>query len=292
MTKKEIEKLSGEVLSFIKKGERQFVAWIKANEKDITAEIVKAIQNGLPITQAGTLNQRELTKFAATVGPTVRKVLRDMGYESYVTNYVADFGKITKLNARLHQRVNGISPKELERLASNVQRNTANIVLNNLLGDGLDYAFVMPIKNLLLSAGTTGITLTKFVQSLNDAVVGTGEYTKFGNFALTTGRDALGQYDGNLNEKVAQKFDLNALVYVGSIVDDTRAQCERWLSQDFILIEELEGEIQWGFTYGTGMNPATTPETFIIFRGGYSCRHKAVPIRVTKEQILTRRLAA
>jgi hypothetical protein len=43
---------------------------------------------------------------------------------------------------------------------------------------------------------------------------------------------------------------------------------------------QLPGEIEWALRNGSGMIPATTPETFGIYRGGYRCRHHATAIQV------------
>jgi hypothetical protein len=48
--------------------------------------------------------------------------------------------------------------------------------------------------------------------------------------------------------------------------------------------EDLQKEINWAFANGRGMNDATTPETFALYRGGYNCRHMAIPFRQEKTE--------
>jgi len=43
--------------------------------------------------------------------------------------------------------------------------------------------------------------------------------------------------------------------------------------------ERLQQEINWAFQNGQGMIPETNPDNFIINRGGYNCRHEAIPVR-------------
>ena len=103
---------------------------------------------------------------------------------------------------------------------------------------------------------------------------------------MQASRDALLQYDGVVNEAVRKVYKMDALLYVGSIVKDSRAQCERWVRETkngklgLILFEDLQDEIDWADNNGTGMIPNTTPENFCQNRGGYNCRHIAYPVRL------------
>jgi hypothetical protein len=51
-----------------------------------------------------------------------------------------------------------------------------------------------------------------------------------------------------------------------------------------IQTKDLPDEIAWMNANGTGAIPGTSPETFSIYRGGYNCRHSAIPFKLTKSQ--------
>jgi len=284
MTKTEIEELSRGLIRLIDGGERKFADWLKANDKKLTKGLMK-IYGAMPVNQNGMVNKVELRKFLATRRGQITKFFNQVGYTAMVDQYIANFDRITALNAELQNKVSKISTEDLRKLASPVQRVLANTVYNSLLSSGLDNAFFAPLEKILIENATIGVSLQEAVVTLNDAIVGLGEYSKLTNYSLQAGRDALGQYDGAINQKIASEFELNAVVYVGTIVENTRAQCERWLEYEFIPMTELEDEVEWAFSNGTGMIPQTTGATFVFYRGGYSCRHKAVPIRVTDEQL-------
>jgi len=97
-------------------------------------------------------------------------------------------------------------------------------------------------------------------------------------------RDALNQFDGQVNSRIAEEFGLNAFRYVGSIIEDSRPQCVRWVGKEVLLLDELSNEISWAYSNGTGMIPGTTRDNFAVYRGGYNCRHSAIPFKLTKSQ--------
>jgi hypothetical protein len=97
-------------------------------------------------------------------------------------------------------------------------------------------------------------------------------------------RDALGQFDGQINAIIADEFGLDAFRYVGSIIDDSRAQCVRWVGKRILEKSEMQSEIAWANNNGSGMIPGTNPDNFLVFRGGYNCRHRAIPFKLTKSQ--------
>jgi hypothetical protein len=135
-------------------------------------------------------------------------------------------------------------------------------------------------KNIV--AGTNSIDVEK---AIRDFISGQGD--KAGNlkrYVTQVSRDALNQYDGTINSRIAEEFGLDAFQYVGSLIEDSRPQCVRWTGKGVILKDQLEKEIGWAFTNGSGMIPGTNSENFAVFRGGYNCRHSAIPFKLTKRE--------
>ncbi|MFN9108950.1 MAG: hypothetical protein ACK5XN_02555, partial [Bacteroidota bacterium] len=115
--------------------------------------------------------------------------------------------------------------------------------------------------------------------------VGTPELNGlYSRYVKQVSRDALGQFDGQINAKIADEFGLDAFRYVGSIIDDSRSQCVRWVGKRILEKSEMQSEINWANNNGSGMIPGTTPENFLVYRGGYNCRHRAIPFKLTKSQ--------
>ena len=80
---------------------------------------------------------------------------------------------------------------------------------------------------------------------------------------------------------------MDGILYVGSLVKDSRPQCKRWVNYKehgqtgLLAVKDLNREIAWAYANGKGMIPGTTTETFRQFRGGFNCRHEAYPVRLS-----------
>lgn len=283
MTKSEIEKAARRLVEVIDGEQTAFANWTKKNQTAILNAIMAEL--GDAPTKGGKLdNSENMRKFVASLPKRVRGALLRTGYIKRVDDYARRFDDVQQLQIDLHDKVNGIN---VAPAISPIKSLMVGQTVSNLSGAGMDNIFVAPIQYELLKHAAVGNSLRDTVEALNEFLAGTpnAQNTKFTNYTLQIGRDALGQYDGTANQKIAEQFGLNAIVYVGSVVEDTRAQCERWLEREFILVSELQDEIDWAFANGTGMIAGTTPATFSVFRGGYNCRHEAIPIRVSDEQI-------
>ena len=283
MNKQEIEKAARKLVELIDTTEADFAKWVKKNQRAILDAIVAEF-NDAPTEKGRLTSGDSMRKFIAGLPTKVRAALKKTGFTKKVTDYVRTFEDMQQLQIDLHKTVNGINAAAA---INSVRQKMVDLTVSNMVGQGMDNIFVTPLQNKLSEHATVGVSLKDMVTSMKDFINGNpnNQNTTFTNYSLQIGRDAIGQYDGLVNQKIANQFDLNALVYVGSVVEDSRPQCERWLEKDFILIADLADEIDWAFSNGSGMIAGTTPDNFTMFRGGYNCRHEAIPIRVSEEQI-------
>lgn len=214
----------------------------------------------------------------------VDRFLKRAGYSQMVANYLTGFDAMAIAQQEIHKDLNGI---ELEKSFINTFKNNAiQNVITAMEGQGLQQSLVNPLKQELFIAVNQGSSLSDVVQSISKQLVTTEQRQGvLKRIALQSSRDALGQYDGVVNEAVRNVYKLDALLYVGSLVKDSRPQCERWVNYmengklGLILFDQLQSEIDWALDNGTGFIPETTPENFCQNRGGYNCRHTCYPVR-------------
>jgi len=128
------------------------------------------------------------------------------------------------------------------------------------------------VSNALLLGRSLRETTDALQQEIGNSIKGV---------ATLVARDALYQYDGAVNATIARQYGLPAYRYVGSIVKASRPHCERWVEADILTRERLERDIALLHLAGNpdGFRPETTFENFPIFRGGWNCRHQAIPVR-------------
>jgi hypothetical protein len=204
---------------------------------------------------------------------------------SAITKYLRNFQTISDFNYDVHKDVNDLSKAELEKLVSPVQKLAVETTLDGLTGSGVNTNFVEPVRQGIFKNIVAGTNRTQLEEYLSNYVLGNpnvdGLYSRY---IKQISRDALGQFDGQTNAKIANEYGLDAFRYVGSLIDDSRPQCVRWVGKRVLQTSELQSEINWANNNGTGMISGTTIDNFAVFRGGYNCRHAAIPFKLTKSQ--------
>lgn len=225
----------------------------------------------------------------ATFKTAMERYLERAGYYDMVNQFLTGFDQMAIAQTEIQKDLNGI---DLTKSFLNTYKRIAiNQVVTNMVKQGLLTTLINPIRNELNIAVNQGSSLTDVVESIRGQLSTTEKRQGIlKKLSLQSTRDALGQYDGTVNEAVRKTYKLDALLYVGSLVKDSRPQCERWTQYEangkrgLILFEQLEDEILWADSNGTGMIPNTTPENFCQNRGGYNCRHVAYPVRLPKTE--------
>lgn len=214
----------------------------------------------------------------------VNRFLEKAGYNAMVSGFLENFDEIGANTQLVQQELNGIAITK--SFLNPFKRYAVNNVIAAMEGQGLNNDLINPLKNELLIAVNQGSSIKDVVESVAGQLITTeARQGVLKRITLQASRDALLQYDGIVNEAVRKSYKMDALLYVGSIVKDSRKQCEEWVNfeengkKGLILFEQLEEQIRFAENEGTGMIPNTTPENFCQNRGGYNCRHIAYPVR-------------
>lgn len=206
-------------------------------------------------------------------------------YPKNVNSFTTYFEKVKDYNVEIQNEMNGFDVKDLNEAASVVQYETVNQMISNLTGAGVRTGFVDPLTQMIyknLVSGTSMEQLQKAIRTFiktDEARLG-----QFNRYVSQIARDALHQFDGAVNARIATIYGMDAYEYVGSLIKDSRPQCVRWVGKRILTKAELSRELAWAAANGTGLIPGTTPDNFAIYRGGYNCRHTAIPIRLTPQK--------
>lgn len=223
----------------------------------------------------------------------VKETFAKKGFDKEFTGFLKSFDEIFKNTAGLQGELNGIKLANAE--ISPFMQHSIDLVTDNMVGAGLNTNFVNPIKESLFKNITAGSSISNIEKELRLLIAGDAETLgRFERYATQMARDSLYQFNGTLNSYIAKEYELDAYLYVGSIkpgkkgkkggkTNDSRPQCVRWVKMGEILVSELQKEINWAYANGRGMIPGTTVDNFVIYRGGYNCRHEAIPIRSSKK---------
>ena len=211
--------------------------------------------------------------------------LQSSKYPSDVNGFLRNFETLKQYNFDIHRDVNDLSEKELSDLINPIQRGTVEQTLQSLTGSGVSTNFIEPIRTGIYQNIVAGSTKADLEAYLRRYILGNPDVDGLlSRYVKQVSRDALNQFDGQVNAKIANEFGLDAFRYVGSLIEDSRPQCRRWVAMGVIQTKDLPTEIAWMNANGTGAIPGTSPDTFSIYRGGYNCRHSAIPFKLTKSQ--------
>jgi len=211
--------------------------------------------------------------------------LQSSKYPSDVNGFLRNFETLKQYNFDIHRDVNDLTTEELENLINPIQRGTVEQTLQSLTGSGVSTNFIEPIRTGIYQNIVAGSTKADLEAYLRRYILGNPDVDGLlSRYVKQVSRDALNQFDGQVNAKIANEFGLDAYRYVGSLIEDSRPQCRRWVAMGVIQTKDLPTEIAWMNANGTGAIPGTSPDTFSIYRGGYNCRHSAIPFKLTKSQ--------
>lgn len=244
------------------------------------------IFNNVDITAGKLATSPKADEFLALLDFKIYQALKKSGYPAYVVDFIGNYDKISSNVRDLHQALgNGLlSASDINA----VKRLEVQKTINNLTQQGMYKDFISPVREGLYRNIMFGATVGETEEFIKSQVISTKQKdSRLTRYVGQVATDALHQFDGSVNQVAKQSLKLNATQYVGSLIEDSRAQCMKWVGMSIIKDEQLQEEIDWALSGGiysnkkcSGMIENTTKDTFCINRGGYRCRHRAFPILV------------
>lgn len=279
---KELNKLVDTKDSFIDESENALLADFDSIERAIYNAVNKKImsmnqQDGrIVFDDANILAVNEITAI-------VINAIQKSSYPNSVNEFIRNFDQVAKYSAKIQNYTNEVPMNELEKLITPIQRQMTADVIESLTGQGVDVAFIKPLTEGIYKNIVAGTTISDLQKTLENYIVSNEQKLgTFKRYVVQMSRDAMLQFDGQINSRIANEYGLDAYIYVGTIIRDSRPQCIEWLGKKILKKSELPNLINAAYNYGKGMIPGTTAENFAIFRGGYNCRHTAIPVKLTK----------
>ncbi len=229
----------------------------------------------------------EATQLTLEIEREIFSALQGSKYPGNVGKYLKDYNGIIDLNKGIHKSLNDISPEAIDDLIDPFLKQSIAATTEQLTGAGMSDALIKPVQQSLQNNVIAGANIEDAESTLRAFIE--GDSKRLGALDRYVGqisRDSISQFDGMINGNIAEEFELDAFRYVGSLIIDSRPQCKRWVS-DFggiLPIDTLQNQIDWAKTNGTGYIPGTNPKNFASLRGGYNCRHQAIPFKLSDEE--------
>jgi len=250
---------------------------VKNAEKIIYDELIKLL-NTVDVSAGRLRTNTKAENFLMSMDKKIYDALNKSDYNNSVLKYTQNFSFIGDNIKELHSKLNGIEITDAQ--INPFLKIEVNNTIDKLTGSGMAKDFINPIRESLYRNIMLGAEVTTVEKTIRDFVITSAESdSKLLRYVKQVSRDAMQQFDGTIQQNITNELGLNAIRYVGSLIQDSRKQCVRWVANDsgLLLMKDLSEEIAWAYSNGSGMIPGTTSDTFLIFRGGYNCRHRAFP---------------
>lgn len=206
-------------------------------------------------------------------------------YKPSITEYLNTYTTVDETNAFLHAEYNKI---EIDKpILTGARATIYKQAEYYLLKDGLASDFVTPASYVLLQAVQRGLTIKQtesLLRNWNDGQMKAGSNISSARpsprlqaYAGQIAVDSIYQYNGAIQERIAEQYGLTRFIYVGGLVKDSRELCIHLVKQRRkISLDEIPELIK---KYPKGVIPNTTKDNFPVRRGGFRCNHTVMMVR-------------
>jgi hypothetical protein len=265
--------------------ENQFNNSVKLIENKILREVNKLFD--IVDVSGGKLQNNPATiDFINSLDARIRKALKSAGYNNAVNDLLTSFNPIKDNSILVQKTLNkiDISPSALNELTRVEVQNT----VDRLLGSGISSDFIIPIRQSIYRNIILGTSVKDAQETLRSYIISEdGEDSRLLRYTGQVAEDSLNQYASAIQQKIKIELDLNDFIYFGTLIKDSRCQCIYWVNKTKLPGDELVDEIDIALNGGnlggcncSGMIPGTNIDNFAMFKGGYRCRHRAIPTKL------------
>ena len=218
----------------------------------------------------------------------IANAINSSTYPTAVSNVIRSLSEIEALSELVLIEYNPSVTIDFDKLGvSQLRQMQTETIVQNMTGAGLTTEIRQPIRDAINRNVFAGAKMTETKQYLTEFLTAqkSDKMNRMTRYANVWAQDGVMQYDGMIYDQFRQSYGANYIRYIGSLIGDSRPQCVRWINKysGKIPMNKIKSEIAWATTNGSGLNLAITENTFCTYRGGYNCRHKAIPILLEED---------
>lgn len=257
------------------KEEKRVAKSVGQIEKEVWS-MIQDLLNSFDTKDGKFVTDEKAKALLAQLNKRLRKIIDTSGLENEMRGFLDNFDEIEDNLKTIHKSLNGIVVPE-----STLTKQKAWAIDNTLFTlkeANVNLKFMDPLRRILYTKVNFGSTLIDTEKQLRQIVLGDpGHFGILTRWIGQVTRDAFNKYEGVINQEIKVKYDMDAVRYVGPILEDSRPQCIRWVEMGIIPDTKLQEEIDWAFKNGKGMMPDTDTANFCVNCGGFNCIHSAYP---------------
>jgi uncharacterized protein YutD len=224
-----------------------------------------------------------------------------------VKKWVNDFDQVVDLNREYWLSKGWDFNAKINEVLGFEKTQVIDTLVSNLTGSGVDTNVIQGLQQKIKEGIVTKQKYSDLRKTVSDYIVGDEGDGQLAKYAKVITNDSMRGFDGTIQKVVSDEYDFDGFRYVGSLIKDSRKTCVGLINAPAIIYLKKEKKsfpnpyaayvIEHGIYMqkdlpdiirisenNGGWNHATTPDTFFVYRGGYNCRHQALPYMLTQRQ--------
>lgn len=275
------------IIKVIEDAPAQFNKAIPDIERRMLDELTGLLKN-LQVKNSRIVSNMANLKLVNGIKKKLEKLVISKQYLKDVTDFVRAYDSVTKYTNAYFA---GISDKFKPSAYYTAVKNAAiNNTIDGLAQSGIGANVINPIKDMLLTAVTSGQSYASLSKSLSDEIVGNKETPgSLSRYAITYTVTAISQFNGQYIAAINNDLGFRWYRYRGSNKKTSREFCIHMAKKGYVHESEfatiISGNVdghkckiyeKTGLPYG--MMDGTNPTNFVSRKGGWNCEHGMYPL--------------
>lgn len=203
-------------------------------------------------------------------------------YRGAISGYLKNFKDIGQLMQDYHKE-QGLPLKKGQIGAA--QELVVNEIINRYSENGLNPSFVQPMRQLLFQNITAGTNKADAKNQLKEFIAGDKDTSgKLHRYLEQTAQQGVDSYEGVINARVMENFDIDTLIMSGSLIKTSSPQCRYAVNELDGLIDRKDWPKVKTIAEKNGLIEGTTFDNLPFNKLHWGCRHSFTPAVITPEQ--------
>jgi len=235
-------------------------------------------------------NQKPTKKQLLTINKLLADHLSKTNFNDPVRRYLKSFDQVEDIAKKI---VGNEIGTDLSAMNISVEKQMmVDEILNGILSEDMINANLkQPLRKMLFRYTTTNITMQQIEQELQSFIL--ADRSKLGfaeKFVREIASEALWQFDGMINQKIATEYELDGFRFIGSLIVTSEPQCVQMINGTGEL-----GEMRINGKYASkdlpkiikklksnykGVAKDLNESNYYTKRNHWGCRHSIIPTRL------------
>lgn len=259
-----------------------------ANKDDQLRKLIEKWLSSLNIID-GKIDRNTNKKLLLALSKSLKARINKSTLKSGVSKLLKNFDDVEKYTKDILENENNFDLKDYD--LSLEKKEAINEITSTLLNnDVLNANVIQPLRKIAFRHITTGISFKDAQKEFEKELEG----KPLSRYARIITSEAIMRYDGMINQKIADDFNLDAFRIVGSLIKTSQPVCIHMINESGPFsgmaingkypMRELPAILRVVNSY-KGAVSGTNESNYFINRNHWGCRHTFIPTRFTAKDL-------